>query len=230
MLCLLRYTAARKLTHANSLIFCDREASEPMTNILREVFRSALLWTFGELFKLYKLNKTKTFFVGILNWESFPVLIRTQQAFQGVLDLEKDVLQGAFVARGDKRAPPYRNIRLLQEGRFNTEAETWAHLGMDHLVGKMIGPAEVKRAIDSNCTLQMYGAQAWYPKVGRLCLELSDATGLPTNVNVYITPGGLNTSLLPHNDFTCNFMIHLAGKKRWRLWKIPDFWLPVNEE
>lgn len=92
-----------------------------------------------------------------------------------------------------------------------------------------MGPTQLKAGLDTNHTLQMLGAQGWWPRVAKMCDDLSHATNLPTNVNVYITPPGQDTSLAPHNDFTCNFMVHVAGNKRWRLWKDPDFWLPIDQ-
>ena len=33
---------------------------------------------------------------------------------------------------------------------------------------------------------------------------------------------------VPHSDFQCALMVQMEGRKRWRLWKLPDIWLPVR--
>ena len=141
-------------------------------------------------------------------WEQFPVLIKTSNAFNGVLDLDKDVLQGRFIARGDKTKPPYVNIRFPAQGKFFLEEEGLRELGLT--TGAWAEPQHIQRALELNLTLQLYGAQAWWPSVAELCRNMTRATGLPSNVNVYVTGSGRETSTAPHNDFTCNFMVQLA--------------------
>ena len=119
-------------------------------------------------------------------WERFPVLIRTRHAFASVLDLDRDVLSGSFVVRGNKRVAPFRNVRFVPSA-FHKEGEAARSLGFQD--GAVVGEQELRRAMAAKHTLQMYGAQAWWPGVAELCMNLSLATALPTNVNVYITPG-----------------------------------------
>ncbi len=175
-------------------------------------------------------------------WETNPLLIRTTTtttnnnndnsnnngAFDDVLSLEDHVLASTYAVRGDKRTPPHRNVRFVSGGKFYREAHAASALG--HADDSMVGREQLLHALATNHTLQFYGAQRWWRRVGQLCMNLSLATALPTNVNVYVTPPAQAVSLSVHNDFTCNFMVQLHGMKRWRLWKVPEFWLPVSEE
>ena len=37
-----------------------------------------------------------------------------------------------------------------------------------------------------------------------------------TNINLYVTAGGVSKSMAPHNDIQCTLIVQLEGRKRWR--------------
>ena len=64
--------------------------------------------------------------------------------------------------------------------------------------------------------------------VANMSVDIGAAVSRPVSVNLYVTPPGKGTSLVPHSDFQCSLMVQLHGRKRWRLWKVDMAWLPVR--
>ena len=151
-------------------------------------------------------------------WERYPVLIKTEGALLDVLDLETALTGQKFKYMGDKYVAPYRNVKFIR-GTFAPKEES----------DKLKNGADLRRALKGGYTLQFYGVQNWLPTVASMTAQLSsEAVGRPANVNLYVTPPGRPVSLVPHSDFQCSLMVQLTGRKRWRLWKKPDIWLPVR--
>ena len=58
-----------------------------------------------------------------------------------------------------------------------------------------------------------------------------NASNTITSTNVYVTPPGAQPVATPvHTDFTGNLMVHLNGRKHWKLWKKPGLWLPATRK
>lgn len=173
-------------------------------------------------------------------WERHPLLIHTQGAFLDTADLRKvcrcppmvcspqfpernlkfpasQVLRDKYAYLGQKENPPHRNIKFLGRGTFQPE----------ELQGLM-GEKELRAALQAGHTLQMYSIQYWMPPMAALCHELTTQTMRPSNINMYVTPGGRELSLRPHNDFQCSLMVQLTGRKRWRLWLKRGVSLPIS--
>ena len=88
---------------------------------------------------------------------------------------------------------------------------------------------DLRRMLGLGLTLQFFGIHRWVPSIADLCLELTTASGRPVKANAYVTPPGVRTSLIPHNDVQCTLIVQLQGRKRWKLWKKDVAWLPVRQ-
>lgn len=78
--------------------------------------------------------------------------------------------------------------------------------------------------------LQLLHAEHWEPSLARFVTKIQNYTKSVSSTNVYVTPPGRNISTPPHTDFTCNLMVQIGGRKRWKLWKKPDIWNPANKK
>eukprot|EP00947_MAST-08B_sp_MAST-8B-sp1_P001638 g1638.t1 len=166
-------------------------------------------------------------------WERHPVLIRTApDALQQILSLKKVFKKKERYKVGTGVVPPhYRNVNFIP-GAFHKK-NTIARRELPALQGDenaWVGRDELLWGLKHGQTLQLLGASKFFRSVFKLTANLYRSFGLPSNVNVYITPPGEQVSLKPHTDFTCNFMIQLAGQKRWKLWVRPDLLMPTSEE
>ena len=154
-------------------------------------------------------------------WEQWPLLLRpagvqddTSPSLQSILD------DGPYGYRSKKMVPPHKNVRYLKGSFTDVDEQT-----LDDTPQRRTG---MERALRRGQTLQFLGVHLWMPWVGSLAHRLGLAVSRPVSVNMYVTPPGRSTSLRAHSDFQCALMIQLNGRKRWRLWKKPDMWLPVR--
>ena len=154
-------------------------------------------------------------------WEQWPLLLRpagvqddTSPSLQSILD------DGPYGYRSKKMIPPHKNVRYLKGSFTDVDEQT-----LDDTPQRRTG---MERALRRGQTLQFLGVHLWMPWVGSLAHRLGLAVSRPVSVNMYVTPPGRSTSLRAHSDFQCALMIQLNGRKRWRLWKKPDMWLPVR--
>jgi hypothetical protein len=154
-------------------------------------------------------------------WEQWPLLLRpagvqddTSPSLQSILD------DGPYGYRSKKMIPPHKNVRYLKGSFTDVDEQT-----LDDTPQRRTG---MERSLRRGQTLQFLGVHLWMPWVGNLAHRLGLAVSRPVSVNMYVTPPGRSTSLRAHSDFQCALMIQLNGRKRWRLWKKPDMWLPVR--
>ena len=104
----------------------------------------------------------------------------------------------------------HRNVKVARGG-FHRFSDMWTD--NDRITAKEIG-----KAIKTGSTAFFNGVNNWSPKVAGLNLDLAVVTSHLTNVNLYVTAGGVSKSMSPHNDIQCTLIIQLEGRKRWRLW------------
>ena len=152
-------------------------------------------------------------------WEQWPVVIRAPGAVQDLTSLDYLCRDGPYGYAHDKTTFPHRNVNYLKETFGNKDPIK---------AGTPQGCKELKNALSRNYTLQLLGTHYWIPSIANMSYWLSMETARPVSVNLYVTPQGQSTSLVPHSDFQCSLMMQLEGRKRWRLWKMPDAWLPVR--
>ena len=152
-------------------------------------------------------------------WEQWPVRIRAPGAVQSLTSLARLCSDVPYGYGHEKTVHPHRNVNYLKVTFGNKDP-------ID--TGTPQGCAELKNALSRGYTLQMLGTHYWIPSIANMSFWLSKETARPVSVNLYVTPQGRETSLVPHSDFQCSLMMQLEGRKRWRLWKMPDAWLPVR--
>ena len=154
-------------------------------------------------------------------WEQWPLRIQAPGCVDWLVRLE-ELLADPLGYRygGEKTKHPHRNVNYLQR-RF-TNRDTQVAKGTVQREHELLG------AMRRNYTLQFLGTHYWIPNIANMSFWLSQATGRPISVNLYVTPPGQHTSLVPHSDFQCALMMQMSGRKRWRLWKMPGAWLPVR--
>ena len=152
-------------------------------------------------------------------WEQWPLLIRAPGAMNHLVSLEYLLADGPYGYGSEKTIPPHRNVNFLKRefGNKDTIQRNALQSASDLLDG-----------MARNYTLQMLGTHYWIPSVANMSYWLSQVTKRPVSVNLYSTPENQKISLVPHSDFQCALMVQLEGRKRWRLWKLPDIWLPVR--
>ena len=163
-------------------------------------------------------------------WEKRPVLIRTERAFSDIITLEK-VLNGWYNGKphhkpnpGHLPIPSFNALPgNFHEKNTDMKKHGWSKektlMGRDHM--------ETLMGEELN-TLQFFKVEEWEPKVADLLLEHQTVTQRVARVNMYITPPN-QSGTVPHNDFTCNFMIHVHGRKRWKLWTHQADLNPVSQ-
>ena len=152
-------------------------------------------------------------------WEQWPLLIRVPGAVNNLVSLEYLLSDGPYGYGSEKTRPPHRNVNFLKREFGNKDT-----IARD----KQLGPKDLLDGMRRNYTLQMLGTHYWIPSVANMSYWLSQVTSRPVSVNLYSTPMKQEVSLVPHSDFQCALMVQLEGRKRWRLWKLPDIWLPVR--
>ena len=152
-------------------------------------------------------------------WEQWPLHIRAPGAMDQLISLEGLLQDGPYGYGSDKTQAPHRNVNYLKRQFGNKDS-----------ISKN-APQDRNKLLDAmrrNYTLQMLGTHYWIPSIANMSYWLSQVTSRPVSVNLYSTPQNQKVSLVPHSDFQCALMMQVEGRKRWRLWKLPDIWLPVR--
>jgi hypothetical protein len=152
-------------------------------------------------------------------WEQWPLHIRAKGAMNNLVSLEYLLNDGPYGYGSEKTIAPHRNVNYLKRRFGNKDS-----IAKDTPQNKN----NLLDAMRRNYTLQMLGTHYWIPSIANMSYWLSQATSRPVSVNLYSTPQNQKVSLVPHSDFQCALMVQIEGRKRWRLWKLPDIWLPVR--
>lgn len=157
-------------------------------------------------------------------FEKEPVLIRGPKNMFGDDVYSTDQMLSGFYKMGNGGyVPPYRNMNFLK-GSLARKPEveglpTWWAMRSGLMDGLRRG-----------YNLQMLHAEHWEPSLARFVTQIQNYTKTISSTNVYVTPPGRELSTPPHTDFTCNLMVQIAGRKRWKLWKKPNIWNPANKK
>jgi hypothetical protein len=102
--------------------------------------------------------------------------------------------------------------------RNGTKTDTWAFLPIKDDPSRRTTWEDVSKALDGG-TIYFNSAGSLWPSLGALCRLTSLAFGLPTNVNVYVTPPGAAVSVPPHTDRQDVIVFQTEGSKRWRVYR-----------
>ena len=170
-----------------------------------------------------KGTKAFEFLIGLANSESFrkkfwhkaPLLIRAEHSggwITGSYTIERDLksIAGSYIT-GHKTGEALRN---------GTSTDTWLFEGLKQDLNKKTTWPEVETAMKDG-TIYFNTAGSMWPITGALCRIFMQCFGLPTNVNIYITPNGVPISVPPHTDRQDVIVLQTAGSKRWRVYAPP---------
>ena len=105
--------------------------------------------------------------------------------------------------------------------RNGTKTDTWAFRSLKDNPAQPTTWSEVELALQDG-TVYFNNAGSLWPNLGALCRLTAYAFGLPTNVNVYVTPPGCAVSVPPHTDRQDVLCIQTQGAKRWRVYAPPN--------
>lgn len=141
------------------------------------------------------------------HWERAPLLVKRGQPgyYAEVLRLE-DVDDALFLGR-----PVSSDLLLVREhDRLPILADN-----PDEVL------AEVHRLQEGGATLNLKRLERYWPGVATLCAHLEDRFSHVAFAELFLTPEGTQ-GFKAHWDNTDGFILHLAGRKRWRLYHKPE--------
>ena len=104
--------------------------------------------------------------------------------------------------------------------RNGTKTDTWAFLPIKDDPTRRTTWEDISKALDGG-TIYFNSAGSLWPSLGALCRLTSFAFGLPSNVNVYVTPPGATVSVPPHTDRQDVLVFQTEGSKRCRVYYPP---------
>lgn len=148
-------------------------------------------------------------------WHKRPLLIRGKHTggwVNGLFTVEKDLklIDGSYING-------YQTAEVLRNG---TETDTWKFRMIKEELTRTTTWTEVEKALEGG-TIYFNTAGSLWPVLGALCRLTNNLFGIPSNVNVYVTPPGVQTSVPPHTDRQDVLVFQTAGAKRWRVYAPP---------
>ena len=158
-------------------------------------------------------------------WERRPLVIPREEGrrFAGLLDLAE---VERLVCETGIRIPAFR---LVKDGvplppSDYTDDIPWRP-------GSFTQIASVERLgaeFAAGATLVLQALHLWRPAVARYCRGLEMRLGFPVQANAYLTPAAAQ-GFAVHHDTHDVFVLQVAGRKRWRLYK-PRLELPLKDQ
>ena len=110
-------------------------------------------------------------------------------------------------------------FRLVRDGETLAPSHYCRPAGVGHrTLDDVVRPNRVVELHRQGATLVLQGLQLTDPHLGRFANNLALFLDHPVQVNAYLTPR-LATGLELHFDFHDVFVVQLAGRKRWRVWR-----------
>jgi len=155
-------------------------------------------------------------------WQSKPLLIRSSE-IKDITNQEMNWVDGSFTVARDLRLVDgsyisgSRTDDILRNG---IKTDTWAFRPIKDDPARRTTWAEVSDALEGG-TIYFNSAGSFWPALGALCRLTNYAFGLPTAVNIYITPPGSTISVPPHTDRQDVLIFQTEGSKRWRVYNPP---------
>jgi len=173
--------------------------------------------------KFLKLLATSPQFISQF-WQAKPLLLRSEEIIaitkdeyninwaDGSFTIERDLklLDGSYISGS-------RTDDILREG---IKTDTWAFRPIKDDPTRKTTWAEIADALKGG-TIYFNSAGSFWPALGALCRLTNYAFGLPTNINIYITPPGSTVSVPPHTDRQDVIVFQTEGSKRWRVYNPP---------
>ena len=155
-------------------------------------------------------------------FERWPLFVRgVPNMFQWTFSTNRLVSDWYRVGNGGYKSP-YRNVNFLKGSLAKRNGDPTLPQGFALGSGLL-------DALRQNYSIQLLHAEHWVRSLARFCTAIMEHSRSISSVNVYVTPPGMRVATPPHIDFTGSWMVQLSGRKRWRLWRKEQFFLPVKK-
>jgi len=155
-------------------------------------------------------------------WQAKPLLLRSDEII-AITEINSNWADGSFTVERDLKLlhgsyiSGSRTDDILRTG---IKTDTWAFRPIKDDPARKTTWAEVADALKGG-TIYFNSAGSFWPALGALCRLTNYAFGLPTNINIYITPPGSKISVPPHTDRQDVIVFQTEGSKRWRVYNPP---------
>lgn len=168
-------------------------------------------------------------------WQGNPFLIRSRQISE-IMEKQnnshregfnnnqkKNWIEGAFTVDKDlilvdnSYISGFKTEDILRKG---IKTDTWAFRPIKNDPKRPTTWEEVSDALKGG-TIYFNNAGSLWPNLGSLCRLASYTFGVPSNVNIYVTPPKSRISVPPHTDRQDVFVLQTEGSKRWRVYSPP---------
>lgn len=148
-------------------------------------------------------------------WHKRPLLIRacdTGDWIQDAFTVDRDLrlVDGSYISG-------HCTSEILRNG---TRTDTWEFRPIKDDPARKTTWKEVEEALNGG-TIYFNTAGSLWPTLGAISRLTNAAFGIPSNVNIYITPPLTKISVPPHTDRQDVFVFQTAGAKRWRVFAPP---------
>lgn len=154
-------------------------------------------------------------------WHQQPLLLRAAATggwIAGAFTLEDLKLVEDSYISGHCTADALRN---------GSQTSTWSFRSLKPDPQQKTHWSQVEKALEGG-TIYFNTAGSLWPSLGGLCRLTNAAFGVPSNVNVYITPAQTTLSVPPHTDRQDVLVLQTAGTKRWRVYAPPPRVLGID--
>ncbi len=168
--------------------------------------------------KFLKLLSSSPHFISEF-WQAKPLLVRSWEVKE-ITKQDTNWVDGSFTLHRDLKLiddsyiSGSRTDDILRQG---IKTDSWAFRPIKADPTQKTKWSEVEDALKGG-TIYFNSAGSFWPNLGSLCRLTNYAFGLPTNVNIYITPPGSIVSVPPHTDRQDVLVFQTEGSKRWRVY------------
>lgn len=150
-------------------------------------------------------------------WHKKPLLIKgdiTNNCIQSIFTIENDLkLVGESYITGHRTADTLRNNA--------SSSSSWEFVPLKKDLSRRTTLEEVEEGLKGG-TIYFNTAGSLWPSLGALCKLSNIAFGLPSNINIYITPPKISISVPPHTDKQDVFILQTSGSKHWKVYAPPS--------
>lgn len=156
-------------------------------------------------------------------WQKRPLLIRSKEIKEITQQSNANWVEGSFTVENHLKLIDGSYIsgsRTEDVLRKGIKTDSWAFRPIKDDPARKTTWQEVKDALEGG-TIYFNSAGSFWPSLGALCRLTNYAFGLPTNINIYITPPGSAVSVPPHTDRQDVIVFQTEGSKRWRVFYPP---------
>lgn len=154
-----------------------------------------------------------------LIWQQRPLHIshsHHQISDSAFLSMEKEIM----IQLVRSRINLLSKVTLIQDSWFPQDFDE-SHSSLEELKSNLL---------KSNVTLHLDHASTYVPKLSSLTNMTDHSFGLPSTINIYLSPPHLKISTPPHTDEQDVFIVQVMGSKHWRIYSPPDAGKDVQKD